>query len=64
MPCAPLSVLGSTDCTPSGRPNIDNGAHGTEKLLLKTQVNEEVAKRSKSKKKYNILFLGRLSLED
>ena len=28
---------------PSGPPSIENGAHGTEKLLLKTQVSEDFA---------------------
>ena len=26
---------------PPGPPSIDNGAHGSEKLLLKTQVSED-----------------------
>jgi hypothetical protein len=29
--------------TAPGPPNIENGAHGTKKLLLKTQVSENVA---------------------
>jgi hypothetical protein len=28
---------------PLGLPSIDNGAHGTEKLLLRTQVSKDLA---------------------
>ena len=45
MPCEPLSMLGGFGRTadPSGPPRFDNGAHGTEKLLLKVQVSEDFA---------------------
>jgi hypothetical protein len=36
--CAPLSILASPSGTAPEPPSIDNGVHGTEKLLLKTQV--------------------------
>ena len=35
---------------PPGLPSIENGTHGTKKLLLKTQVSEDFAQRSKSNK--------------
>jgi hypothetical protein len=35
VPCAPFSVLGDPVGVPQGLPSIENGAHGTEKLLLK-----------------------------
>ena len=41
MPCAPLSMLGSPGG--SGLVHTENGAHGTEKFLLKTQVSEDFA---------------------
>ena len=49
MPCAPLSMfvsLGGTAVVavvPPGLPSIDNGAHVTGKLVLKTQVSEDFA---------------------
>ena len=42
MPYAPFSMLGGPGGTvPPGLPSNENGAHGTEKLLLKTQVSED-----------------------
>ena len=36
VPCAPFSTLGGSGRTvPAGPTSIENGAHGTEKLLLK-----------------------------
>ena len=42
MPCVPFSVLGGPGGNAVLMPNIENDAHGTEKLLLKTQVSEKV----------------------
>ena len=38
---------------PPGPPGFENGAHGTEKLLLKTQVSESFAQWSESN---NIIY--------
>ena len=39
MPCPPFLMLGG----PLGLPSIENDAHGTERLLLKTQVSKDFA---------------------
>ena len=45
MPCAPLSMLDGPDRTAflPELPNVDNDAHGTEKLMLNSQVSEDFA---------------------
>jgi hypothetical protein len=43
MPFVPLSMLGTPGGTALELPSIDDGAHGTEKLLLSTQVSDDFA---------------------